>query len=430
MFAKFSEAPALGEVVMAGLVVVEVTPLKRATTIIEESIKPMLALAKDAIALDAESLKALMRVAFQEVLVAEKTEALGVAKGEQTGRRFGYRSGYYDRDLISRIGKIELQDGLFSTELFERYACSENAAGGARGRRWATARLAADAPHPPALCRHPALPDPASDACCANSPSHCSTPSFHSPRSPASGCTELHCADTRASRPESATIKNASHIFARMGSAGGYLQDQRTCRNRVRDACVRKRCSCCVACSAALPFSDIASREDCRPSDKGNNVTASFSGMNALVVGGAGFVGSNLVRAILAEGPRRLTVVDNFLSSDPVNVPGHPALRLVSGSTTNERILREIDDDLDDAFHLACYHGNQSSIFDPLADNDNNTLTTLKLFERLKDSGRSGRWSIRPPAVRSRRRPSTARPQPPRTHPFRCSTTAPIRFPS
>jgi nucleoside-diphosphate-sugar epimerase len=37
------------------------------------------------------------------------------------------------------------------------------------------------------------------------------------------------------------------------------------------------------------------------------------------------------------------------------------------------------------AFHLACFHGNQSSIADPLADHDNNTLTSLKLFDRLKD---------------------------------------------
>ena len=37
--------------------------------------------------------------------------------------------------------------------------------------------------------------------------------------------------------------------------------------------------------------------------------------------------------------------------------------------------------DLDYVFHLACYHGNQSSIHDPLADHQNNTLTTLKLFD-------------------------------------------------
>ncbi len=111
----------------------------------------------------------------------------------------------------------------------------------------------------------------------------------------------------------------------------------------------------------------------------------SFSGKNVLVVGGAGFVGSNLVRFILRQEPRKLTIVDNFLSADPVNVPDHPAVKLVWGSVTNERVLRELDDDLDYVYHLACFHGNQSSIHDPLMDHENNTLTTLKLFERLKD---------------------------------------------
>jgi UDP-glucose 4-epimerase len=112
----------------------------------------------------------------------------------------------------------------------------------------------------------------------------------------------------------------------------------------------------------------------------------SFSGKSILIVGGAGFVGSNLVRLILKERPRKLTIVDSFLSSDPINVPDDPAVKLVSGSITDERILRELDDDLDYVYHLACFHGNQSSIHDPLADHENNTLTTLKLFERLKDS--------------------------------------------
>ena len=110
-----------------------------------------------------------------------------------------------------------------------------------------------------------------------------------------------------------------------------------------------------------------------------------FQDCNVLVVGGAGFVGSNLVRKILEQTPRRLTVVDNFLSADPVNVPAHPAIKLVSGDITNDAVLRALDADLDFAFHLACFHGNQSSIHDPLADHANNTLTTLKLFERLKD---------------------------------------------
>src|SRR5262249_20967737 len=79
------------------------------------------------------------------------------------------------------------------------------------------------------------------------------------------------------------------------------------------------------------------------------------------------------------------TIIDNFLSADPVNVPNDAVVHLVVGSITNGRILAGLDQDFDYAYHLACYHGNQSSIHDPLADHQNNTLTTLKLFERLKE---------------------------------------------
>ena len=114
-------------------------------------------------------------------------------------------------------------------------------------------------------------------------------------------------------------------------------------------------------------------------------MTQSFADQNVLVVGGAGFVGSNLVRLLLHQRPRRVTIVDNFLSSDPVNVPDDPIVRLVADSITSDRVLRGLDEDVDYAYHLACFHGNQSSIHDPLMDHENNTLTSLKLFERLKE---------------------------------------------
>lgn len=110
-----------------------------------------------------------------------------------------------------------------------------------------------------------------------------------------------------------------------------------------------------------------------------------FLGTRVLVVGGAGFVGSNLVHQILEQNPREIIVVDNLLSSDVSNIPTDSRVRFVFGSITDDQILRNLPDDLDYAFHLACYHGNQSSIANPLADHDNNTFTTLKLFERLKD---------------------------------------------
>lgn len=111
-----------------------------------------------------------------------------------------------------------------------------------------------------------------------------------------------------------------------------------------------------------------------------------FMGSKVLVVGGAGFVGSNLCHHLLErEEIEDLWIVDNLLSSDISNVPDDLRVKFLYGSIAEDKILRQLPPDLDYVYHLACYHGNQSSIADPLADHDNNTLTSLKLFDTLKD---------------------------------------------
>lgn len=60
------------------------------------------------------------------------TEAVCAGKGERTPSRLGYRSGYYGRTLITRVGKLEPRvpqdrEGRFSTELFERCQRSDRA---------------------------------------------------------------------------------------------------------------------------------------------------------------------------------------------------------------------------------------------------------------------------------------------------------------
>jgi putative transposase len=81
---------------------------------------------------DEDGFRAVLQGALQEILEAEMTEALQAQKGERTADRLGYRSGHYERRLVTRIGVLELrvpQDraGRFSTELFERYQRSEKA---------------------------------------------------------------------------------------------------------------------------------------------------------------------------------------------------------------------------------------------------------------------------------------------------------------
>lgn len=111
-----------------------------------------------------------------------------------------------------------------------------------------------------------------------------------------------------------------------------------------------------------------------------------FNKSKVLVVGGAGFVGSNLTKMILNENMDvNVWVVDNLLSSERENLPEDPRLKFILGSIADDNILALLDDSFDYVFHLSTFHGNQSSIHDPIKDHENNTLTTLKLMNHMKD---------------------------------------------
>ncbi len=110
-----------------------------------------------------------------------------------------------------------------------------------------------------------------------------------------------------------------------------------------------------------------------------------FRDKRILVVGGAGFVGSNLILKLLEQIPREIIVVDNLLSSEACNIPDSPVVRFIFGDITDDRLLATLPRDLDYVWHLSCFHGNQSSIHDPIADHANNLLPSLKLFDVLKD---------------------------------------------
>jgi UDP-glucose 4-epimerase len=110
---------------------------------------------------------------------------------------------------------------------------------------------------------------------------------------------------------------------------------------------------------------------------------ADIQGARVLVVGGAGFVGANLVRALVDAGADSILVVDNLLSSNRTAVLELPQVEFIQGSIADAHVLDRLTDDLDYAFHLATFHGNQNSMHDPLADHRNNLLTTLALYDRL-----------------------------------------------
>jgi len=119
------------------LVMLQVTaPVERDHTMTKREVKGEVVDLKGLLSGDGEFLRTAVQALVQEALEAEMTEAIGAAKGERTDDRLSYRSGYYGRTLVTRVGTLELrvpQDraGRFSTELFERYQRSEKALVGA-----------------------------------------------------------------------------------------------------------------------------------------------------------------------------------------------------------------------------------------------------------------------------------------------------------
>jgi transposase-like protein len=87
---------------------------------------------KELLSGDEDFVREAVRGYLQDVLEEEMTATVGAGKGERTLARLGYRSGYYERALVTRVGRLELRvpqdrDGHFSTALFERYQRSEKA---------------------------------------------------------------------------------------------------------------------------------------------------------------------------------------------------------------------------------------------------------------------------------------------------------------
>src|SRR5260370_10004533 len=106
--------------------------MKRTTT--RKKITPRLREIKELMSGEEDFLRPLVGLVVQEVLEAEMSEALGAQKGERTEGRVGYRSGYYVRSLVTRVGKLELRfpqdrQGRFLSPPFQPHPASREAIG-------------------------------------------------------------------------------------------------------------------------------------------------------------------------------------------------------------------------------------------------------------------------------------------------------------
>jgi UDP-glucose 4-epimerase len=103
-----------------------------------------------------------------------------------------------------------------------------------------------------------------------------------------------------------------------------------------------------------------------------------------LVTGGAGFIGSNLVKYLL-DHDYEVTVVDNFLTGHMSNLDTSlKNLTFVEADIRDFEIVNQLTKGVDTIFHLAASVGNKRSIDFPIDDAQINVIGTINILEAAK----------------------------------------------
>jgi UDP-N-acetylglucosamine 4-epimerase len=113
--------------------------------------------------------------------------------------------------------------------------------------------------------------------------------------------------------------------------------------------------------------------------------------MKILLTGGAGFIGSNLCEALLAnERISLVRVLDNLstgLFQNILEFTGHPKFQFINGDVRNIEICEKACEGIDLVSHQAALGSVPRSINDPITTNAVNISGTLNVFTAAKNAG-------------------------------------------
>ncbi|MCF6783838.1 NAD-dependent epimerase/dehydratase family protein [Stutzerimonas stutzeri] len=105
-----------------------------------------------------------------------------------------------------------------------------------------------------------------------------------------------------------------------------------------------------------------------------------------LVTGGAGFIGSNLVDALLARG-YSVRVLDNLSTGKRSNLPADKRVELIKGDVADAQVVRSALQGCSAVVHLAAVASVQASVDDPVGTHRSNLIGTLNLCEAMREAG-------------------------------------------
>lgn len=113
-----------------------------------------------------------------------------------------------------------------------------------------------------------------------------------------------------------------------------------------------------------------------------------FDGKTVLVTGGAGAIGSNLVRTLNDLKTEKIIILDDLSSSYEWNIPIGPKITFIRGSVLDDGKLKwAFKEKPDIVYHLAAHFANQNSVDNPETDLMVNGMGTLKVLEHSRIAG-------------------------------------------
>ena len=116
---------------------------------------------------------------------------------------------------------------------------------------------------------------------------------------------------------------------------------------------------------------------------------ASLRGAHCLVTGGAGFIGSHLVDALLAAGSS-IRIVDNFSTGfrhNLAHVENEPKVQVVEGDVSDPETVADVVNDIDVIFHEAAMASVPRSIREPSLCHAWCTTSTVNLLQAAAERG-------------------------------------------
>ena len=112
-----------------------------------------------------------------------------------------------------------------------------------------------------------------------------------------------------------------------------------------------------------------------------------MSNSPVLITGGAGFIGSHLVDALLAKG-YAVRVLDNLSTGKPSNLPlNNPQLELIEGDVADAGLVARCMLGCRAVAHLAAVASVQASVDDPVSTHQSNFVGTLNVCEAMREQG-------------------------------------------